>query len=198
MGKFFKEALVLIKKVRILRVMKIAFTGAQSTGKTTLLEAIKQNEEFRYKYEFIDEITRRMIKKGLKINEAGSDTTQLLIMNEHVKNTLYTDAIMDRCALDGVVYTNWLYKKGNVSEWVYQYAENVFKKYISRYDYIFYLTPEFHIVDDGVRSIDTAFRDEIVNLFEYYVNTFSVPVIKLTGSVEERLEKFYNIINNHG
>lgn len=178
--------------------MKIAFTGAQSTGKTTLLEAIKQNEKFRYKYEFIDEITRRMIKKGLKINEAGSDTTQLLIMNEHVKNTLYTDAIMDRCALDGVVYTNWLYKKGNVSEWVYQYAENVFKKYISRYDYIFYLTPEFHIVDDGVRSIDTAFRDEIVDLFEYYVNTFSVPVIKLTGSVEERLEKFYNIINNHG
>ena len=49
--------------------MKVSFTGAQSTGKTTLLEAIKQNEEFRYKYEFIDEITRRMIKKGLKINE---------------------------------------------------------------------------------------------------------------------------------
>ena len=46
--------------------MRISFTGAQSTGKTTLLEAIKQNEEFRYKYEFIDEITRRMIKKGLK------------------------------------------------------------------------------------------------------------------------------------
>jgi len=48
--------------------MKISFTGAQSTGKTTLLEAVKSNEDFRFKYEFIDEITRRMQKKGLKIN----------------------------------------------------------------------------------------------------------------------------------
>ena len=49
--------------------MKVSFTGAQSTGKTTLLEAVKSNEDFRFKYEFIDEITRRMQKKGLKINE---------------------------------------------------------------------------------------------------------------------------------
>ena len=76
--------------------MKVSFTGAQSTGKTTLLEAIKQNEEFRYKYEFIDEITRRMIKKGLKINEEGGNTTQLLIMNEHIKNTLYTEPEVKR------------------------------------------------------------------------------------------------------
>ena len=86
--------------------MKIAFTGAQSTGKTTLLQAVKSNEEFRYKYEFIDEITRRMVKKGLKINEAGGNTTQLLIMNEHIKNLLYQNVIMDRCVLDGVVYTD--------------------------------------------------------------------------------------------
>jgi len=30
-----------------------------------------------------------MQKKGLKINEAGGNTTQLLIMNEHIKNLLY-------------------------------------------------------------------------------------------------------------
>lgn len=178
--------------------MKIAFTGAQSTGKTTLLEAIKQNEEFRYKYEFIDEITRRMIKKGLKINEEGSDTTQLLIMNEHIKNILYSDVIMDRCLLDGVVYTRWLYEKNNVSKWVWDYAQTVFEQYVNRYDYIFYLTPEFGIVDDGVRSIDISFRDEIAELFEQYITRTSVPVIKLTGTVEERLNQFYNTINKHG
>src|SRR6056300_857795 len=81
--------------------MRIAFTGAQSTGKTTLLNALKADEAFRYKYEFIDEITRRMQKKGLKINEAGGNTTQLLIMNEHIKNLLYENVIMDRCMLMG-------------------------------------------------------------------------------------------------
>ena len=178
--------------------MKISFTGAQSTGKTTLLEAIKQNEEFRYKYEFIDEITRRMIKKGLKINEAGGNTTQLLIMNEHIKNTLYSDAIMDRCVIDGAVYTEWLYREGKVERWVSDYAENVFKHYKDRYDYIFYLKPEFDIVDDGTRSINVKFRDEIVDLFDEYIKQVNIPVINLTGSVAERLEKFYITINNHG
>ena len=110
--------------------MKIAFTGAQSTGKTTLLQAVKSNEEFRYKYEFIDEITRRMVKKGLKINEAGGNTTQLLIMNEHIKNLLYQNVIMDRCVLDGVVYTDWLHWEGKVQTWVWEYAKNVFDHYV--------------------------------------------------------------------
>lgn len=178
--------------------MRIAFTGAQSTGKTTLLEAIKQNEEFRYKYEFIDEITRRMIKKGLKINEAGGNTTQLLIMNEHIKNLLYEDVIMDRCMLDGLVYTDWLHWEGKVKTWVYEYAKNVFDHYINRYDLIFYLKPEFDIVDDGVRSVDIKFRNEIVERFERYVKHVQVPVIILSGTVEQRLEQFYNTINNHG
>jgi len=178
--------------------MRIAFTGAQSTGKTTLLEAIKQNEEFRYKYEFIDEITRRMVKKGLKINEAGGNTTQLLIMNEHIKNLLYEDVIMDRCMLDGLVYTDWLHWEGKVKTWVYEYAKNVFDHYINRYDLIFYLKPEFNIVDDGVRSVDIKFRNEIVERFERYVKHVQVPVIILSGTVEQRLEQFYNTINNHG
>ena len=60
------------------------------------------------------------------------------------------------------------------------------------------LTPEFGIVDDGVRSIDVGFRDEIADLFEQYITTASIPVISLTGTVEERLDKFYITINNHG
>lgn len=174
--------------------MKIAFTGAQSTGKTTLLQAVKANEDFRYKYEFIDEITRRMIKKGLKINEAGGNTTQLLIMNEHIKNSLYENVIMDRCVLDGVVYTHWLYTQGNVKYWVWEYSRRVFEHYVNRYDVIFYLKPEFEIEDDGVRSIDLSFRDEIAALFERYVRHIQIPVITLSGTVEERLEQFYSIV----
>ena len=177
--------------------MKIAFTGAQSTGKTTLLQAVKSNEEFRYKYEFIDEITRRMVKKGLKINEAGGNTTQLLIMNEHIKNLLYQNVIMDRCVLDGVVYTDWLHWEGKVQTWVWEYAKNVFDHYVNRYDVIFYLKPEFDIVDDGVRSVDISFRDEIVQRFERYIKHVKVPIITLSGTVEQRLEQFYNTLEQY-
>jgi nicotinamide riboside kinase len=177
--------------------MRIAFTGAQSTGKTTLLQAVKSNEEFRYKYEFIDEITRRMVKKGLKINEAGGNTTQLLIMNEHIKNLLYQNVIMDRCVLDGVVYTDWLHWEGKVEKWVWEYSRNVFDHYVNRYDVIFYLKPEFDIVDDGVRSVDISFRDEIVQRFERYIKHVKVPTVTLSGTVEQRLEQFYTTLKQY-
>lgn len=175
--------------------MRIAFTGAQSTGKTTLLEALKQNKHLRYEYEFIDEITRRMVKKGLQINEQGSETTQLLIINEHIKNLLYPNVIMDRCIIDGVVYTRWLYEKGNIGRWVWEYAHKVFEKYKERYDYVFYLIPEFDIVDDGVRSTDTTFRDEIAELFESYMDICgNLNIITLTGNVDSRLNKLYKTL----
>jgi nicotinamide riboside kinase len=175
--------------------MKLAFTGAQSTGKTTLLKELKRDPDFSLKYDFRDEITRRMQKKGLSINESGNDITQLLIMNSHIKNSLIDNVIMDRCALDGLVYTDWMYRKGKIQQWVIEYADNVFKMLIDRYDYIFYLVPEFDIEDDGVRSTDIDFRNEIVILFEQYIKAWNIPVIKLTGTVEQRLNKIKETIN---
>ena len=174
--------------------MKIAFTGAQSTGKTTLLKELKRDPDLSLKYDFRDEITRRMQKKGLSINEGGNDITQLLIMNSHIKNSLIDNVIMDRCALDGLVYTDWMSRKGKVQQWVLQYADNVFKMLIDRYDHIFYLVPEFDIEDDGVRSTDIDFRNEIVELFEKYIKVIDIPVIKLTGTVEQRLNKIKETI----
>jgi nicotinamide riboside kinase len=174
--------------------MKIAFTGAQSTGKTTLLKELKRDPDLSLKYDFRDEITRRMQKKGLSINEGGNDITQLLIMNSHIKNSLIDNVIMDRCALDGLVYTDWMSRKGKVQQWVLQYADNVFKMLIDRYDHIFYLVPEFDIEDDGVRSTDIDFRNEIVELFEKYIKAIDIPVIKLTGTVEQRLNKIKETI----
>ena len=175
--------------------MKLAFTGAQSTGKTTLLKELKRDSKLSLEYDFRDEITRRMQKKGLSINESGNDITQLLIMNSHIKNTLIDNVIMDRCALDGLVYTDWMYRKGKIQQWVIEYADNVFKMLIDRYDYIFYLVPEFDIEDDGVRSTDIDFRNEIVILFEQYIKACNIPVIKLTGTVEQRLNKIKETIN---
>ena len=175
--------------------MKIAFTGAHSTGKTTLLNKLKHDPMFNLEFECIDEITRRMTKKGLKINEGGDDITQLLIMNSHISNILKSKSIMDRCALDGVVYTRCMYEKGQVADWVMDFAENVFEKIIGKYDFIFYLTPEFAMEDDGVRSVDQGFQKQIVKLFEQYILECEVPVIHLTGSVESRIKQIKERIN---
>lgn len=173
--------------------MKIAIAGAQSTGKSTLLNALKQEYS---NIQFIEEITRELKAQGYKINEDGNDDTQIQIMNLHKKySTLSEDAIYDRCALDGIVYTQYLYDNGNISEEVYQTSLEIFEEIINRYDKICYLKPEFDIVDDGERSTNKSFRDDIVDLFEQYIDMYNLDVIVLTGSVEERIRQFKEVFD---
>jgi nicotinamide riboside kinase len=179
--------------------MKIAITGAQSTGKSTLLHSIK-NSKLRDtvlpNYVFNDELTRKINQKGVTINEQGNNLTQLLTINVHVSNIIQDKFVSDRCIIDACCYTHWLYQNGKVDEWVMDYSTKVLQQIIFSYDYIFYLPNELPLQDDGVRSANKSFRDEIVHLFEYYIDTYNLPVVTLTGTVEQRTNKFFNTLCN--
>ena len=178
--------------------MIISFTGAQSTGKTTLLNELKKWKEFE-DYVFIDEITRNVSKLGMNINEKGDDATQTAIMNAHIENLKKGDnLILDRCSLDGVVYTHYLYSHGRVSRDTFDYARQIFTETCLKYDKIFYLKPEFDIVNDGVRSSSVQFRDEIADIFEIYITEFNLGkwnVVELSGSVEDRLKAIKKVMS---
>ena len=45
--------------------------------------------------------------------------------------------------------------------------------------------------------MDVSFRDEIVELFDRYIKHVRIPVITLSGTVEERLNKFYSTIKEY-
>ena len=136
--------------------MIISFSGAQSTGKSTLLDKCK--EEFGDKFVYFPEITRQIKSEcGVAINEAGDNTTQILIVSEHIKNMLKAskqDSILDRCILDGLVYTMYLhFDQNKVDELVMALAIKVFIDQIDKVDVIFYPDPDdVQLVDDGERS----------------------------------------------
>ena len=130
----------------------------------------------------------------IKINEDGDDLTQLLTLNVHVNNIVYNNFVSDRSIIDAVCYTHYLYSEDKVSEWVMTYATNVMKQIVFLYDRIYYLPNELAIKDDGVRSNSETFRDDIVELFEYYIEEYNLPVIKLQGTVAERTNQFYNTL----
>lgn len=174
--------------------MKISFTGTHSTGKTTLLNNLKNDPDFS-EFKFHDEITRSIQSYGIDINEKGNNLTQLLILDTHIRNLLYPLFVTDRCILDGVVYTEWLYNNLKVDEWVYNYSKNLFKYLIGQYDIIFYLKPEFDLVDDGVRSSSIEFQKEIYNIFEKYITEYNINVISITGTVEQRINQIKNHIH---
>ena len=183
--------------------MIFSFTGAQSTGKTTLLEHLKCKNLGNHSFEFIPEVTRLVRREyEVPINEGGDDMTQMLIMTEHIRNIYKgrTDSlvrgvnkILDRCALDGIVYTHYLLDKGKISRTTYDACELIYKKLRDEYDVIFYTSPDdVELVDDGERSIDKHFREDIIGLFDMYLQYGIIEkgprVVYLEGTVEERLK----------
>ena len=179
--------------------MLVSFTGAQSSGKSTLLTECSNMSQFR-KWNLVKEVTRKVARiHNVNINEAGSDETQLFILNEHLCNhNLRGDSILDRCIVDGLVYTKYLHEQGNVSEWVVKYAENLYNTLLPKLDVIFYTDPrDVPIHDDGQRSVDHAFRDNIITKFEDIL-TYNlhpdVEVVRLIGDVRQRLDTILEVL----
>jgi nicotinamide riboside kinase len=176
-------------------LMKITFTGTHSTGKTTLLNELKNMDCFK-DYTFCDEITRKIQRSGEKINEQGTDSTQLKIMDSHINNLQFNKSIMDRCILDGFVYTKYLATIGQIkNDDVMEYAKYAMLTHINNYDKIFYLVPEFGLVDDGVRSSNTKFQDDVLKIFDSTIKHYNIPVINIRGTVEQRMRTILKELN---
>lgn len=183
--------------------MIISFTGAQSTGKSTLLQLCMQ--EFGDRFSYVEEVTRLVKRQhNVPINEDAGNITQLLIMNQHIANSIkYTEnVIMDRCCIDGYVYTEWLVDQNKVDHWVAEYAAEITDMLMNKLDIVFFCQADFALVEDGERSSNEKFRDEI----EQKMNNILVhvppeplqgKVVVLTGSVEERMQTIKQTINNY-
>ena len=189
--------------------MICSFTGAQSTGKTTLLKKLYA-ENGDYPFSFIPEVTRLVSREyNMPINESGDDLTQMLIMTEHVRNIYKNRAdhlirgvhqIFDRCALDGIVYSLWLLEEGKISRPCYDACDLIWKNLKDKYDIIFYTSPDdVKLVDDGERSADERFREQIINIFKIFLEreSFDCEIVTLKGSVEDRLKTVRTTLAKH-
>ena len=175
--------------------MKISFTGTHCSGKTTLLNKCKTFYGDRFQY--VDEITRDALKLGLQINESGDDETQLFIVESHLKNSQLDNVILDRCIVDGLVYTFSLFNTGLIHETVMNRCEDVYREIVSDLDIIFFTEPiEGEIIADGTRSDSKAWQMDIHEMFNrtlYQLTDddslgFKGKVISLIGSADERFE----------
>ena len=192
--------------------MIFSFTGAQSTGKTTLLEHLKTSNLGKVSFEFIPEVTRLVRREyEVPINEGGDDMTQMLIMTEHIRNIYKgrtdnlirkVNKILDRCALDGIVYSHYLLDKKKISRTTYEACDLIYKKLRNEYDVIFYTSPkDVELVDDGERSVDKYFREDIIGLFDMYLQYSIIEegprVVYLEGTVKERLETIKDTLESY-
>ena len=98
---------------------------------------------------------------------------------------------MDRCIIDGWVYTSWLNAEGKVDDIVRTLFNRAFDTLVRNLDIVFYTKP-VPLVDDGVRSTDERFQQKIAKIFETFIpvikrdRRFKGKIIELTGDVESR------------
>ena len=178
---------------------KIVFTGAQGTGKTTILEKFKQDS-----YEVITEVVRNLAKQGININKDGDETGQQTIFNTY-KNLLGSteNYVSDRCLIDVTAYTIYLHKQGKISE---EFTDEMIRQLhqftTQNPDIIYcYFPIEFPVVGDGVRDMDEEFRKEIDEIILSLLKLLKIRFVPVIGSEEERykviraVEELYMALN---
>lgn len=171
--------------------MKIAISGVHGQGKTTLINELKKLDEFKH-FKFVDSPTRALIGE-CGINESGTQDTQVAIMFQHYINQINDNIITDRCALDGMAYTNYFTPCINLS--IMNALQKVYYYLMQQYDIVFYIEPELPPENDGTRSTLMPFFEAIKNNFEFLIKNDKLKVTSLSGTVEQRVRKFLDTYN---
>jgi len=195
--------------------MRIAFSGAACTGKTTTLNAFL-NRWPTYK-------TPKSTYRDLIVNENHSKQTdkktQQAILEFMVRQqkpyTLHDNIVYDRCPLDNIAYSIWAFEKGKKG-----FNENYINKAIGMVqegmrslDIVFLMTRDLmgEIENNMIRETDSKYILEIDNIFKaiskqlqttgaspFFPQNDSPALIEITGTTEERLEQIAMYVTPEG
>ena len=177
--------------------MKVNFTGAQGTGKTTMLNMAKGVYGDKFKY--ITEVVRELKKRyNLNINEEGDDKTQIVIFNTYMNNLILEkeNYISDRCIIDVLAYSKYLYEHNHLTYNILDAQENLTYYIVnnSQLGKVVYFPVEFQLINDGVRSMNIDFQKEIDNNIKFYLDKFNIEHLTIKGSIEKRFEFICNTL----
>ena len=138
--------------------MKIGLTGTMSVGKTTLVKALSEMEQFKG-YTCTTERSQYLNSLGIPLNHETTIEGQTIFLAERVTELMQPRLITDRTIIDVMAFTKCArkvsYMDGDAFE---EYA----RRFVREYNYIFYISPDgMDIEDNGIRETDANYRREI-------------------------------------
>ena len=168
--------------------MKIGLCGTMSVGKTTLVNALKERDEFK-DYMFRTERSKELMAQGIPLNTDSTLKGQTVFLAERSSELMLENIITDRTVIDVMAFANCstsmdIYEKEDF--------ETLAAQLVREYDHIFYVSPEgVEIEDNGVRETNAKYRVAIDNSINTLMNKYVHRIKKLhtiSGSTEERIE----------
>jgi predicted ATPase len=190
--------------------MRIAISGTQCLGKTTLINDIIEKYP---QFSTTSSTYRDQIKNyKLKCNKQADVQGQTIIMNKVVDELMLnhenTDIIFDRCVFDALIYTTWAglnSDESDIDETVVKLQFDLARFYAHYYDKIIFIPmlgdgTDPVMEEDNLRETDEGYRIEVNELFEsLYAHLGEAPefdkkIAYINGTREERLEKFAEFV----
>ena len=182
--------------------MRIAISGAQSTGKTTLAHALVEVLE----HSRVEPEPFRVLRKQLEL-VSGAHTMgpeEELALIDHNQRRLGAlraaeTVVFDRCALDALAHARVARASGNpefTDEWLEQLTART-RQALGVVDLLVVVrvTPEIPLAEDGVRSTDETSREqvdrEIAIIAREHHNAHEV-----RGSTPERIERIRQLVDS--
>lgn len=180
--------------------LRIALSGAQGCGKTTLMNVLRGSKVIQSidGLEFLPEIVRELkAKYDIKINELGTLETEMMVMTTHLQNLIGRKRfISDRCLVD-----NMLYAQASKFPTPLEYSSFnswLVDRMIGQYDIIFYIPVEFVPPEDGVRNLDKTYYELMKNKFEGFYSEYEKKypniIHRISGQVMDRVFQIENIV----
>lgn len=177
-----------------MKKLKICLTSTVSCGKTTLVKALSKESEFK-DYFIATERSEYLRDLGIPLNTDSTYMGQILFTSERTSELLRDSLLSDRGIIDVMAFTN-LAKSITPEQKIK--LNQIGEELIKEYDYIFYISPEgIGIEDNGIRTIDALYRDEIDGEIVSIINKYRKNIknlYEISGSTEERIEQIKKII----
>ena len=159
---------------------RIAIIGTMGTGKTTLLSEIENELRSRGKsVKIVEEVART---SPWAINEEADFVSQRWIFNQQILKELEAEygnpdvILCDRCPVDNLTYFERLqkpYEPFPVTEYLQIFE--IVRLWSQKYDHIIQMPLNLNwLKEDGVRSVNIAFAQDIDNRINKIVEEFKL------------------------
>lgn len=167
--------------------LKVGFTGAGGTGKTTLANELSKTYP---DLELLTSTTRKVAKEVRGTSEGQKQILANFISAFMLSTEGY---ITDRTLIDVCAYSKVL------GVWDDDYIKPILDLYADTYsfpDFLFYTPIEFPCIQDGGRIEDNAdMHQQIDSAIRYFLEYMQVDYTTLTGSVEDRMKQILSVIS---